>query len=268
MPGAADRFTREVRRLRADAAAEEVTIACDADPGAPHRLRITNVDAVEACDHDVEAERVLSAVGGHVPTCLRLVELLPGASAPQLWASIRASGVSDLDGAQDVLGRLPPAVRCRLLAVRLEEEFAGASPCVRESVAKLGLPLLAPGYEPTAADVARFQLTRTLPHWDTGPRWWSDKELVVLQRLMHVAPGEPLPHLSHLPTDPAARRVVARYAASLLDDHHLYTKAELAAALSPVFHHVSRLVRLLLDEGTLEESSACYRTPPARHRSA
>ncbi len=181
-------------------------------------------------------------------------------TAPQLWASVRASGVVDDDGTQDVLGRLPRHVRCRMLAGRLETEFADASGCVRESVAKLGLALLAPGYEPTAADVARFQLTRTLPRWDTGPRWWTDTDLVLLQRVMRVAPGDRRPHLDHWPSDQGARRVVSEYAASMLDDHHLYTRAELAAALSPLFHNVGRLTRLMLDTSTLEESNGCFRT--------
>lgn len=266
MPGAAERFAREVRRVRAPTAAETIVVCCGNGPG--HRLTIAGLDRLEALDHDLEAERVVVAVGGVPPACLRLVDLVPVATAPQLWASIRSSGVSDADGAQEALGRLPLDLRTRLLAARLAEEFAASSACVRESVAKLGLALLAPGYEPTSADVARFQLTRTLPHWDTGPRWWTDRELALLQRSLRVAPGERLPHLDHVPSDPVARRVVAGYAASLLDDHHLYTRAELGAALSPVFHNVSRLIRLLLDEHELEESSACFRTParPAHSR--
>lgn len=259
MPGAAERFARELARHRA-AAPETVEVRCGSDDGNPHRVRISAIDVLEPCDHDVDAERVVAAVGGEPPTCVRLVELAPQATAPQLWAAIRSSAVSDLDGTQDALRRLPAAVRCRLLAARLDEEFASASACVRESVAKLGLPLLSPGYEPTAADVAKFQVTRTLPRWDTGPRSWTDKELVLLQRFLRVAPGESLPHLDQVPNDPVARRVIAGYAASILDDHHLYTRSELATALSPVFHNVGRLVRLLLDERLLEESSACFRT--------
>jgi hypothetical protein len=262
MPGAAERFARELRRLRAPTAVETVVVRCGAE-GAGHRLAVTALEHVEPLDHDLEAERVVVAVGGTPPTCLRLVDLVPVATAPQLWAAVRSSGVSDADGTQDALGRLPLHLRTRLLAARLADEFAGSSACVQESVAKLGLALLAPGYEATSADVARFQLTRTLPRWDTGPRWWTDRELALLQRSLRVAPGERLPHLDHVPTDPVARRVVAGYAASLLDDHHLYTRAELGAALSPVFHNVSRLLRLLLDEQALEESSACFRTPPA-----
>lgn len=259
MAGAAERFARELAHHRA-VTEETVAVRCGGSPGVRHRVRISAVDVVEPCDHDVEAERVVAAVGGDPPTCLRLVELAPRATAPQLWSSIRGSSVSDVDGTQDALARLPEHVRCRLLAARLHDEFADSSACVRESVAKLGLSLLAREYEPTAADVAKFQLTRTLPRWDTGPRSWTDKELVLLQRMMRVGAGERLPHLDHLPTDPVARRVVALYAASILDDHHLYTRAELAAALTPVFHNASRLIRLLLDERTLEESSACYRT--------
>lgn len=259
MPGAAERFTRELRRQRT-ADAEVVAIRCGAGAGALHSVRISAIDVIEPRDHDVEAERVVAAVGGAPPTCLRLAELAPRATAPQLWSSIRASSVTDHDGVQDTLARLPAHVRCRLLAARLHDEFAEASACARESVAKLGLALLAPAYEPSAADVARFQLTRTLPRWDTGPRSWSDKELVLLQRVMLVAPGERRPHLGHLPADPEIRRVVAAYAASILDDHHLYTRSELSAALSPVFHNVSRLVQLMVSHGTLEESSACFRT--------
>ena len=264
MPGAAERFAREVRRLRATRtdAAPVVVVRCGTDEA--HRLRLAGVDVVEPLDHDVDAERVLGAVGGRLPACLQLADLVPQATPIQLWTSLRGSRVSDHDGSQEALGRLPVEVRGRLLAVRLHDEFADASTSARESVAKLGLALLSPGYEPTAADVARFQLTRTLPHWDTGPRAWSDKELVLLQRLMHVAPGERLPHLGHVPSDPAGRRVLAQYAASLLDDHHLYTRSELAATLSPIHHHAARLIRLMLDEHTLEESSACYRTPPGR----
>ena len=260
MPGAAERFALELRRLRAANEPETVAVRCGGEPGVEHELRITRLDDIEACDHDVDAERVVAAVGGEPPTCLRIADLAPRATAPQLWASVRASGVVDHDGTQDVLGRLPSFVRCRLLAARLDREFGEASECVRESVAKLGLALLAPGYEPTAADVAKFQTTRTLPRWDTGPRAWTDKELVLLHRMMRVAPGERRPHLDAVPHDAAARSVLARYAASTLDDHHLYTRAELTAAMAPLFHNVSRLTRLMLDEGVLEESSACFRT--------
>lgn len=259
MAGAAERFARELRRLRA-APAETVTVRCGAGDGVAHRLRVAAIDRIEPVDHDLEAERVVAAVGGDPPTCVRLVALAAEATAPQLWSSVRGSGVNDVDGSHDALTRLAPHVLGRLLAARLDAEFAAASACVRESVAKLGLALLAPGYEPSAADVAKFQLTRTLPRWDTGPRDWSDKELVLLHRVMRVGTGEARPHLDQLPTDPMARRVVAQYAASVLDDHHLYTRVELAATLGPVFHNVSRLVRLMLDQRTLEESSACYRT--------
>lgn len=257
MPGAAERFVRELSRHRA-APVETVEVRCGA--GARHLVRISAIDAIEPGDHDLDAERIVAAVGGEPPTCVRLVDLAPLATAPQLWSSIRASGVSDIDGTQDVLGRLPLQVRCRMLADRLANEFARSSACVQESVAKLGLALLAPDYEPSAADVAKFQVTRTLPRWDTGPRSWSDKELVLLQRTMRVAAGDGIPHVDHFPNDPVARRVVASYAASILDDHHLYTRSELAAALSPVFHNVSRLIRLMLNEGALAESSSCYRT--------
>ena len=268
MPGAAERFARALSNLRA-AEADTIEVSCGIGGGVPHRVRISGTVSIEACDHDVEAEWVVAAVGGEPPTCLRLVELAASATAPQLWTSVRASAVVGDEVAQDVLARLPAHVRCRMLAARLEDEFAGASDCVRETVAKLGLALLAPGYEPTAADVATFQMTRSLPRWDTGPRWWTDKELVLLQRLMRVAPGERLPHLDHWPSDRSARRLVAEYAATILDEHHLYTRTELGAALSPLFHNVTRLIRSMLDESTLQESSGCFRTgaqPRSRNR--
>ena len=270
MPGAAQRFASELRTATELARRTELTIECG-PTGKPHRLEVTGDDAdhLVALDHDEAAERVVVAVGGTPPPCLQLVDLLPTTTGPTLWnavllASRTTTPSKPLPPPDDVLTRLPPQTLRRLLATRLQHEFADAGPAAQESVAKLGLPLLAPTFEPTPQDVAKYNFTRAFPRWDTGPRWWSDGELVLLDRWFRAAPGDRYPHLGHLPNDALSRRVIAQFTADTLDDHHLYTRAELAAALTPIFHNVSRLIRLLLDERLLEESSGCFRTADPR----
>jgi hypothetical protein len=259
VPGAAERFANELRVANEVAQRSILTLPCVAGHP-PHRLELDG-ERLLPLDHDEAAERVVVAVGGNPPPCLVLVDLLPGATVPRLWdALLSHHGRPSPPPPDEVLARLPSADLRRLLAGRLADEFAPAGPAVHESVAKLGLALLAPAFELTPQDVAKYQRTRSFPRWDTGPEAWTDDELVLLHRWFRAAPGDRLPHLGGVPHDPTAQRVVARFAAATLDDHHLYTRAELAQSLSPVFHHVSRLVRLLLAERLLEESTACYRT--------
>jgi hypothetical protein len=268
VPGAASRFANELRTATDVARRGTVLdVACASAPTGPtdlpHRLEVTGDegDHLVPLDHDETAERVVVAVGGTPPPCLQLVDLLPEVTGPRLWTAILAQhGRKSPPPPDDLLTRLPSQTLRRILANRLAREFEHAGPAVQESVAKLGLALLAPTFELTPADVAKYELTRAFPRWDVGTRAWTDRELVQLDRWFRAAPGDRLPHLAHLPTDPLARRAVARYASDTLDDHHLYTRAELAAALAPVFHNVARLVRLLLDERLLEESNGCFRT--------
>jgi hypothetical protein len=264
VPGAAERFATELRT--ADEIARRAIVEIDCAPGQrPHRLEPSSEPGGDrryrTLDHDEAAERVVAAVGGEPPPCLVVVDALPDVSGPRLWAVLLAQHGRPAPPAPDaLLTRLPPALVRHLLARRLAEEFAGSGSAVHESVAKLGLALLAPGFELTPQDVDKYQRTRSFPRWDAGARAWRDAELVQLDRWFHAAPGDRLPHLAHLPTDPMGRRVIAQFVADTLDDHHLYTRTELAAALSPIFHNVSRLVRLLLDQRLLEESNGCFRT--------
>jgi hypothetical protein len=260
VPGAASRFANELRSAIVAARGEIIEVPCGP---ATHRLETTGDDAdgFLALDHDDAAERVVLAVGGAPPPCLVLVDVLTDITVPRLWSVMVAQhGRRTPPPPDDVLVRLPSRPTRRLLATHLAREFDTAGAAVRESVAKLGLALLAPTYELTPDDLNRFQRTREFPRWDVGPRPWTDQELVLLHRWFRSPGGDRLPHVGAVPTDPAARRVVAQFAADTLDDHHLYTRAELAAALSPIFHNVSRLVRLLLDHDLLEESNGCFRT--------
>jgi hypothetical protein len=259
VPGAAERFASELRIATEVAQRSVVILPCV--PGQrDHRLEPAG-DRLVPVDHDEAAERVVVAVGGTPPPCLVLIDLLPGVTTPRLWDALLAQhGRTPPPPPDDVLSRLPSADLRRRLARCLADEFAGAGPAVRESVAKLGLALLAPTFELTPQDVAKYQRTRGFPRWDTGPEPWTDDELLLLQRWFRAAPGDRVPHLGGVPHDRTGQRAVARLAAGTLDDHHLYTRAELTQALSPIFHNVSRLVRLLLDERLLEESNACYRT--------
>ena len=260
MPGAASRFTTELRASIVGARGELVEVACGPTT---HRLETTGDDAdgYRALDHDEAAELVVIAVGGAPPPCLVIADVLHEVTVARLWSAMLAQhGRVAPPPPDDVLVRLPSRPLRRILATHLAREFDRAGPAAKESVAKLGLALLAPTFELTPDDLNRFQRTREFPRWDVGARPWADDELVLLHRWFRSSSGDRLPHLGAVPTDPAARRVVAEFAADTLDDHHLYTRAELAAALTPIFHNVSRLVRLLLDHGLLEESSGCFRT--------
>ena len=267
MPGAASRFTNELRSAIVAARGEVVELPCG---GLTHRLETVGEesDGLVALDHDEAAERVVAAVGGRPPACLVLLDLLPDVTVHRLWTALLAQhGRAAPAPPDDALAALPSRALRRLLATQLEASFRPAGSAARESVAKLGLGLLAPTFELTPQDVRKYQRIQEFPRWDTGARAWTDDELVLLNRWYRSPGGERLPHVGAVPTDPNARRVVAQLAADTLDDHHLYTRAELAAALSPIFHNVGRLVRLLLDHGLLEESNGCFRTPAASSES-
>jgi hypothetical protein len=242
-------------RLR-DLAAQPVEVACDGAASDRHRLLLDARTATyEALDHDEAAEAVLRAVGGTEPRCTRIVAATAQATSGDLWAALRFAGVT----ADDPLASLPDEHLRALLARALEEDFAGASTVVRDSVAKLGLALL--GDPPPATDdlLVKFQMTRELPHWDPGPGPWSDQELVLLNRCMRAAPGDARPHLAHVPRNPVARHAVATYVAALLDPARALTDDDLRRALSTTHRNVKALTALLVEERLLERRDGRYR---------
>lgn len=122
---------------------------------------------------------------------------------------------------------------------------------------------LADGFGYSRDVAARFQVTRELPRWDTGERRWSERELVILFRCLRTpvaSSGARVPHLAELPRNPAARRTVALFVADLLESHHVFTRDEVAERLTPIHRNVAQLIRLLMTEGTLAETSGGYRT--------
>ncbi len=146
------------------------------------------------------------------------------------------------------------------LAGSLELEFADASETVRDAVAQLGLSLLGDRFSVTAPVVTKFRMTREFPHWDTGARRWSDKELVLLHRMMRVSRGEARPHVDVIPADPLARATLARFVADGLDGHRVLSRTDLNAALRPTVRNVPQMVGLLLSSGALVSTQDGYRT--------
>jgi hypothetical protein len=239
-------FAREVVQVgRRLAAGPPVTIACG---GATHRLVLTRGGDgdLEAVDHDEAAEAVVASLGGEPPACVAVVATASVADVPAWWAAVTAPAVP--------LRVLAPGHRRFFLARELRREFDGAGAAVRDSVAQLGLALL--GDAPVATDAVRlkYQMTRELPRWETGPGPWSDKELVLLHRCFRGAAGEARPHLVTLPTDPLARATVARYVVGLLDPARVLGPDDLRVALSPTFRNVRALTALLVGEGVLVPS--------------
>jgi hypothetical protein len=250
-------FAREVvhvgRRLAAGPPAE---LACS---GTTHRLVLAGADEgrLEALDHDEAAEAVVGSLGGQPPACVAVVTAAATADVPAWWAALTTRARP--------LSSLPEAHVRFFLARGLLREFEGAGTAVRDSVAQLGLALL--GDAPVGTDTVRvkYQMTRELPRWDTGPGPWSDKELVLLHRCFRGAPGEERPHLVLLPTDPLARAAVARYVVGLLDPARVLGSDDLRVALSPTFRNVRALTSLLVDEGVLVPSDGGgYRVGAAR----
>jgi hypothetical protein len=236
-------FAREVDRAgRALAAAGPVEVPCE---GGWHRIGFDG-EQLYAEDHDEAAEAVVASLGGPRPACVRALEAAAAADVPRWWAAVA--------GVDEALRVLPEGHRRFLLARALLREFAGASGAVRDSVAQLGLAVVAD--TPPAIDTLRvkFQMTRELPHWDTGPGPWSDKELVLLHRCFRATPGEARPHLTFLPSDPLARSAVARYVVGLLDPARVLTPDDLRVALLPTFRNVRALTALLVGEGVLVPS--------------
>jgi hypothetical protein len=222
--------------------------------GEVHQLAF-DAFAPDAVDHDDAAEAALLALGGTPPLCLQIVSAVERSTPAVLWSALRGAGPADTD----VLAALPVPHRRILLARALHDEFADASAPVRDSVAQLGLALLAD--TPPSLDTleVKFRMTRELPHWDPGPGPWSDKELVLLARCMRAGRGDPRPHLTYLPADPLARQAVAKYLVALLDPARVLTPADLRAALSTTFRNVRAVTSLLLAEGHLEASGGGHR---------
>ena len=234
----------QLRRLRS----EPAEVACTG--GESHRIVLVG-RTLEAEAHDEEAEAVLRAVGGAEPPCVRIVQAAAEATTPDWWAALR-----DREGP---LASLPAPHLHVLLARALHDEFADASAVVQDSVAQLGLALLGDAPPAAARLQTKYAMTRELPHWDPGPGPWSDKELVLLARCMRAAPGEPRPHLAHLPADPLARRAVATYLVGLLDAARVLTPQEVRTALAPTFRNVKAVLALLTAEGLVTPVEGGYR---------
>lgn len=225
--------------------------------------------ALVADDHDLEAERVVLAVGGAPPPCVALLDEVARASSGALCAALgrRAGPASTaapaaLPGGGPDLAVLPVDVLRAVLVARLATEFAGAGSVVRAAVARLSLSLLAERFALTPALATRLQMAREFPRWDTGARAWTDKELVLLHRLFRTTPNDLRPQLPSVPGDEVARRTVALYLVGLLDDHRVLSKRDLAATLAPVHPNVAQLTRLLVGERLLEPVEGGYRTRP------
>ena len=178
---------------------------------------------------------------------------LPAVTPPELWAALTEPG-------DVVLAAVPADARRVLLADALRREFVEAGSAVRDSVAQLGLAVLGAGDRDGLARFAeKFRTTRALPKWDPGPGRWSDRELVLLARCVRPSPGDAVPHLELLPSDPIARRAVARYVRGLLDETRVHTPQELRIRLAPTFRNVRALTALLVAEGHLVEDHGRYR---------
>lgn len=259
------------RLLRAELAAQvralakrELAVDCG---GSVHHLRFDRSRLYPA-DHDEAGEAALRALGGVEPACVRVVDAVDGATSADWWATLDPRGGADASGIGTALLVLPRAVRRVLGAGALAEEFGDAAPAVRDRVAQLGLALLGDG--PLALDAlrTRFQLTREFPRWDPGAGPWSDKELVLLARCMRAASGEARPHLVLLPSDPLARRAVAKYVVTLLDHERFLTVGDLRSSLTSTHRNVKALTTLLVAEGLLVEHAGQYRVraPTTRNR--
>jgi hypothetical protein len=255
-----DRFREAVdQRLRA-LRAEEIEVSCD---GTTHRLRLgDDAPPLVAVDHDTSTEAVLGVLGGSAPTCMTVVEAARAARTVDYWSALRGS---DAGGG---LLALPAPVLAVFVAGALATEFAGASPAVRDVVAKLGLALLDPHFAVTPRAVTQFQRTRRLPTFDVGDREWSDRELEMLTRCLRVPSpardAQPLrrevrPRLDVVPTHPEARRAVARYCAGMLRADRVLSEADVRAALSPTLRNVRALIALLVSEGLLDAQPGGFR---------
>lgn len=161
-----------------------------------------------------------------------------------------------------LLALLPRDVVRLLLVARLDRDFAGAGLMARSAVARLGLSLLAERFVVTPTLRTRFRMACEFPRFDTGRRDWSDKELVLLQRLFRTSSDGLRPQLGAIPGDDVARRTVALYLVDLLDDHRVLSKRDLAAVLAPVHPNATSLIRLLVGEQLLAPVEGGYRTRP------
>lgn len=237
-------FAREVEQVgRRLASGPAVEVACEGQ--AAHRIGFDG-DDLFAADHDETAEAVVGSLGGRPPQCIRIVDAAGAADVARWWSALLPGR-----GFDEPLRDLPEGHRRYFLARALRQEFADAGVAARDSVGQLGLALLATTPPPLDTLRVKYQMTRELPHWDTGPGPWSDKELVLLHRCFRAAPGEARPHLVVLPADPLARSAVARYAVGLLDPARVLAPDELRSALSPTFRNVRALTSLLVNEGLL-----------------
>jgi hypothetical protein len=261
-------------------------LALTCDGGAAHRLLLDR-DGWLVVDHDTDAEAVLGAVGGTPPVCLRVAAAIDAAGSDALWATLdrrrspSAAGAGGgggggggggslavADPEAEALGHVASPDLAVLLARALHAEFADASVAVRDSVARLGLSLLAPRFAVTPAITLKFQVTRELPMWEPGDGAWTDRELVLLSRCMRTSAGEARPHLSVLPADPTARRAVAKYLVHLLDEHRLLSRVDLREALASTSHNVRAATALLVSERMLEPFDGGYRVVTVKARSS
>ncbi len=233
-------------------------IACDGNTHAVGLARLR----LDPIDHDVESEQIVAALGGPLPPCLALARAVQVATSWDLWAVLAdlplPGGSDSLD--RQLLGLMPRGHLQVFLAGSIQVEFAQASATVRDAVAQLGLALLGDRFSVTPPIVTKFRMTREFPHWDTGPRRWSDKELVLLHRMMRVSKGEARPHVDIIPADPLARATLARFIADGLQGHRVLSRADLNAALRPTVRNVPQMVGLLLSTGFLVSTLDGYRT--------
>ena len=242
---------QELGERRAWLARHPVEVRC---AGEIHQLRFEGF-VPYASDHDDAGEAALLALGGTPPPCLQVVTAVERSTPAVLWSAARGAGTPETD----ILAALPSPHRRALLAKALRDEFADAAAPVRDSVAQLGLALLADTPPPLDTLEVKFRMTRELPRWEPGPGPWSDKELVLLARCMRAAPGDARPHLTYLPADPLARQAVAKYLVALLDPARVLTPADLRTALSTTFRNVRAVTSLLVGEGHLEASGGGHR---------
>ncbi len=212
-------------------------------------------------DHDVDAEQTLVALGGPTPACLELIKIIETVDDVHVWNSLAI--VASPGAPRHPLQLLPESHRRALLAERLHGGYRRASPCVRNSIAKLGLVVLSGSLSEPNVRI-KYQMTREFPTWDVGVRPWTDKELVLLQRHLRVSKDEQRPYLTAIPTEVVARRTIAFFLADSLEDHRILSKRDLTARLKPFHSNANALIRLLTNERVVEATNDGYRTSVAR----
>lgn len=260
MPGAVAAFSRDLTAAWRRVEGETFPVACG---GRQHAIGWTH-RCPQILAHDLEAESALLSLGGPTPACLALVELVRTVSDGHLWSCLTGRSGLGVAGGSDVSLHLLPESHQRVaLAERLHVRFRPASAVVRNSVAKLGLVVLSGSLtEPNVG--LKFQMMREFPIWDVGVRPWTDKELVLLHRHLHISKGERMPYLTAIPTEIVARRTIAFFLADVLDDARIHSKRALAERLKPFHNNTGALIRLLANERLIEANGDGYRASVAR----